>query len=191
MPADLVPNEAVPKLAEQIDSPTMLTILRYLEQNGFIFNNNDVDYETAAILRRLAELGLVDPGYAGPTDGKPFIWVKNGNGRRILQYFEGSFKRTQKIHPRARPALASLSEKDRQAVLGTVDYLRRNDPACWPRELVVPLNADKPMYLLRITPELRAFITVLDEGAIELSDIVREETLRLFVERERDAAAQQ
>lgn len=191
MPADLIRNEAIPKLAEQIDSPAMLTVLRHLQHTGFILNNKEVDQETAAILHRLAALGLVDPGYDGSTDGKPFIWVRNGNGARILRYFEGTFKPPVEIHPRASPALAALSDKDRQAVLGTVDYLRRRDPACWPSELVVPLSADKPMYLLRVTPELRAFVTVLDSGGIELSDIVREETLRLFRERERDAAAHQ
>ena len=190
MPADLVPNEAIPKLAKEIDSPAMLTMLRHLEQNGFILNNNDVNQETAAVLRRLTELGLVDPGYDGPTVGKPFIWVKNGNGHQVLQYFEGTFKPVV-IHPRARPALASLSERDRQTVLGLAEYLRSVDPASWPRELVVPLSSEKPMYLMRVTPELRAFITTLDSGGIELSDIVREESLRLFLEREHDAATHQ
>lgn len=190
MAADLVPREDIPKLAEKIDSPAMLTVLRHLEQTGFLFNNDGIDQETAAILHRLAALGLVDTGFDGPIGGKPFIWVRSTNGSRILEFFEGTLKLKLKIHPRAHPALELLPEKDRRTVLGTVDYLRRSDPVRWPRELAVPLNVDKPMYLLRVTPELRAFITVLDDEDIELSDIVREETLRLFGERERDAAAQ-
>jgi hypothetical protein len=190
MPAQLVPSEAIPKLAEQIDSAAMLAVLRYLRQVGFLFNS-DVDQETAAIVRRLAALGLIDPGYDGPTNGRPFIWVRNGNGDQVLQYFERTFKPELKIHPRARPALASLSERDRQTVLGMAYYLRRSDPASWSPDLVAPLNPEKRKFLMRVTPELRAFLTVLDSGDIELTDLVREETLRLFRERQRDAATHQ
>lgn len=189
MPADLIPNDAIPILAEQIDSPAMLIILRRLQQNGFIQNNHDITQETAAIFRRLTELGLVDPGFDGPKDDKPFIWVRNGNGDKVLRYFEGTRKPDLKIHPRAEPALGTLPEKDRQLVLGMTQFLRMREPASWPRDLVVPLSPEKSIYLLRVTPDLRAFLTVLDSGDIELTDIVREETLRLFRERKRDVIA--
>jgi hypothetical protein len=41
------------------------------------------------------------------------------------------------------------------------------------------------VYSLRVSPELWAFIRLLDSGGIELFDIVPEETLRLFLERSR------
>jgi hypothetical protein len=41
------------------------------------------------------------------------------------------------------------------------------------------------VYLVRVSPELRAFVRVLDSGSLELFDVMREETLRLFLERYR------
>src|SRR5947208_4687598 len=116
MPAELVPNENIPKLAAQINSPAVLMVLRALQQTGFIMNGQDIDRETIDILERLAALGLVDPGYDGPTDGKPFIWVSNHNGERVLRHLEAKapFGNKVQVHPRARTALASLSERDRQ-----------------------------------------------------------------------------
>ena len=191
MPAVLVPPERIPELAAQIDSPAMLRVLRGLRETGFIQNSPDVDQGTAAILQRLTGLGLVDPGYDGTTNGKPFIWVSNGNGERVLKYFEASPSREAalesrlQIHPRARTALASLPERDRLAVLAAAEALQAADPASWPHEKVDRLKPDEPVYLLRATPDLRAFLRVLDAGGIELFDIVPEETLRLFLERYR------
>src|SRR5205807_2510537 len=85
MPAELVRNEAIPELAARVD-PEMLRVLRRIQQAGFILNGGDVDQKTADILQRLAELGLIDPGYGGPTDGKPYQWVSNSNGSRVLRY---------------------------------------------------------------------------------------------------------
>ncbi|MCI0464135.1 MAG: hypothetical protein L0Z62_44950 [Gemmataceae bacterium] len=86
MPAKLVPNDAIPHLAARVDSPEMLKILHHIQQVGFILNGGDVDAETARILNQLAALGLVDPGYEGPPEGPPSIWVSNGNGSRVLKY---------------------------------------------------------------------------------------------------------
>jgi hypothetical protein len=189
MPAALVPPERIPELAAQIDSPAMLRVRRWLREAGFIQNSPEVDQETAATLQRLTDLGLVDPGYDGATRRKPFIWVSNGNGERVLKYFEAAPSREAalasklQIHPRARTALASLPEKDQLAVLAAADALQAADPASWPHDKVDRLSPDKPVNLLRATPELRAFIRVLDSGGIELFDIVPEETLRLFLER--------
>jgi len=191
MPAELVPNETIPKLAAQINSPAVLMVLRTLQQTGFIMNGQDIDQETIDILQRLAALGLVDPGYDGPKDGKPFIWVSNPNGERVMRHLEAKapFGYKVQIHPRARTALASLSERDRQAVLAAAGALQAYDPISWPQDKVSRLSPDKPVYLLRASPDLRAFIRTLEPGGIELFDIVREETLRLFLERQRAAGA--
>jgi hypothetical protein len=88
-----------------------------------------------------------------------------------------------RIHPRARTALATLPEEDRLAVLAATEALPAADPASRPHDKAERLSPDEPVYLLRVTPELRAFLRVLDTGGIELLDIVPEETLRLFLER--------
>jgi hypothetical protein len=89
MPAELVPNEAIPDLAARVNSPEMLRVLRRIQQTGSILNGSAVDQDTAAILKQLADLGLVDPGYAGPPTGPPYLWVSNGNGARVLSYLTG------------------------------------------------------------------------------------------------------
>jgi hypothetical protein len=38
---------------------------------------------------------------------------------------------------------------------------------------------------VKVTPELRAFVRTVESGGMELFDIVREDTLRLFLERYR------
>lgn len=86
MPADLVSNETIPERAALVDTAEMRRVLGRIQQEGFILKGRDVDRESAAILQRLAELGLVDPGFEGSTDGQPYVWVRNGNGSRVLRY---------------------------------------------------------------------------------------------------------
>jgi hypothetical protein len=191
MPATLVPRERIPELAAQIDSPAMLRVLRRLHQAGLIHNSPEVDSQTQSVLQRLTALGLVDPGYEGPTNGKSFIWVSNGNTERVLKYLEAAPQREAvlasklTIHPRAHTALASLPEEDPLAALGPAEALLTADATSWPRDKVEPLNEGERVYLLRLTPQLRGFIRILDAGGIELLDVVPEETLRLFLERYR------
>src|SRR4051794_20492351 len=85
MPAKLLQNEAIPDMAAQIDSPALLRMLRRLRQRGFLHASDAVDADATAALKRLADLGLVDPGYASPTDAEAFIWVSNPNGERVLK----------------------------------------------------------------------------------------------------------
>jgi hypothetical protein len=188
MPADLVPSEAIPERAARIDSPAMLRVLRLLQQRGFLQKGMDVDEELAGILKRLADLGLVDPAYAGPADGEPFVWVRNSNGDRVLKHFVTARRYEVRVNPRARTALDSLSEAEREAVWAALDWLLIREPGSWPADQAVRLSPDRPAYLLKVLPDLRAFLVVLAPGAVELSDIVREETLRLFLERYRGGA---
>ncbi len=88
MPASLVPHTAIPDLAARVTAD-MLKILRRIQKADFIMNGKDVDRETSHILRQLAELGLVDPGYEVDTSGSPYMWVSNGNGSRVLGYLTG------------------------------------------------------------------------------------------------------
>ena len=93
-----------------------------------------------------------------------------------------------KINTRAKIALDALSGEDRRRVLEAADALQDSSPQEW-KDNVVSIASDKPVYLLRVTPELRAFIRRLESGQIEIFDLVREDTLRLFMERYREAGA--
>lgn len=88
MIADLVPKHAIPELAARANSPEMLRVLQHIQRAGFIRNGN-VDRETTDVLRRLMELGLVDAGYEGATEGEPYLWTSNSNGSRVLSYLTG------------------------------------------------------------------------------------------------------
>jgi hypothetical protein len=184
MPATLVSNEDIPRLADQVDSPGLLKVLRRLQERGFIHNGTGVNQEAADALRRLTDLGLADVGYAEIPASKPFIWVSNSNGERVLKYLESQYRYKVLIHPRARTALTVLSDDDRESVRAVIESLVLRDEGEWPADRALRINQDKPVYLLRVTPDLRAFIRVSAPAAeVELFDLVREEALNLFRER--------
>jgi hypothetical protein len=185
MPAELVPQNDIPELARKVTSPAMLKALRLLQERHFVHNVPGLDAETAAALRRLAELGLADPGYAGQPDGEPFIWVSNRNGERVLRYFEEHPRYEIKFNTRARTALASLPEEECEAVLASVESLQLFDPAAWPAAEVVGVGGNGRVALLTVTPGLRAFVRFIEPRTIEVSDVVRADTLDLFLERQR------
>lgn len=89
MPADLMPKEAIAGVAARVNAQATLRVLRRVQREGFIFNDAALGSEEATLLKELADLGLVDPGYEGPTDGKPSMWVRNLNGSRVLAYLTG------------------------------------------------------------------------------------------------------
>jgi hypothetical protein len=185
MPAELVSDFAIVQLAAQV-TPAMLRVLRLLRNRGFIQNGREVEKPVAATLKRLMALGLIDPGYSGPTNGEPFIWVSNGNGERVLRHLENSEEAPKpriNIHPRAATALSSLPERDQVEVLVAAESLLGRDPQTWPSEEAARLDPDKAVFLLRVSPELRAFVRLEEDGNLELFDILREETLRRFLER--------
>ena len=184
MPATLVPNEAIPQLAGPVDSPVILKLLRRLQERGFIHNGTAVDKEEASALKRLTHLGLADAGYSEAPASQPFIWVSNGNGERVLKYLESKQRYKVVINPRARTALTALSDDDRDSVRAVIEALILHDAGEWPADRALRISEDKPVYLLRVTPDLRAFVRVSGPGAeVELLDLVREETLDLFRER--------
>ena len=187
MPATLVPIETIPDLASRIESRELFQVLKRLQRTKFLRLEQDIDLKTVNWLQRLADLGLADPGYDGPTHYKPFIWVANHNGDRVLKYIETlpsyaeRFESTLQITSRASTALGTLSEFEQEAILAKAESLQSCAPASWPPE-VVPLGLDKRVYLLKIAPDLRAFIRVLDSDEIEVFDIMRADTLNQFLE---------
>jgi hypothetical protein len=168
-----------------VASPVMLKLLRRLKERGFIQNGAQANEETADALKRLTELALVDAGYADSPTGKPFIWVSNSNGERALKYLESKYRYKVVINPRARTALAAMSDDDRESVRAAIDALVLHDEGAWPADRVLRITQGKPVYLLNVTPNLRAFIRLSAPAAeVELFDLVREETLNLFRERQ-------
>jgi hypothetical protein len=81
-----------------------------------------------------------------------------------------------------------LSDDERGRVLEAAGALQHESSTAWPDDQVIPLGGDESLYLLRVTPDLRAIIRVVENGQIELSDIVREEALQLFRDRKEDAS---
>ncbi len=85
MPADLVPQAAIPELAAHVP-PELLDVLRHVQKSGFILNGPGIDARTADALKQLTELGLVDPAYEGDIGGRLYLWSSNANGARVLRY---------------------------------------------------------------------------------------------------------
>jgi hypothetical protein len=120
----------------------------------------------------------------------PYEWLFDPEGPHFEYSSPGDLEQALleaklKVHSRAHTALAALSDSERRAVIGTAAGLQQSPPSSWPRDQVVHLGEDKPVYLLKVSPELRAFIRLTDTGQLELFDIAREDTLRLFLERYR------
>jgi hypothetical protein len=90
-----------------------------------------------------------------------------------------------KLHARGSTALGALSWRDRDAVLKAAAALQTSDPASWPAEVVSQHRPDEPLYVLRVPPEMLVLIEALEHGGIEVIDIMREETMRLWVEHSR------
>jgi hypothetical protein len=87
------------------------------------------------------------------------------------------------LHPRAATALASLSPSEQRAVVKATADLQKTIPSAWPSDRVSQLSPDEPEFLLRVASDLRVFVRILDTGQLEMFDIVREDTLRMFLER--------
>jgi hypothetical protein len=111
-------------------------------------------------------------------DGPRFEWPPPGGFDQAL------LEAKLKVHSLAQTALSTLGEPARSAVIRAVTRLQKTDPGSWPQEHAVQASADPSVYLLRVG-DLVAFVQLLETGQIELFDVIREDTLRLFLERYR------
>ena len=96
------------------------------------------------------------------------------------------------VNQRARTALLSLSLQEQIAVLEAVVRLAKQPAAEWSPDIAPRLEDDKPVYLLQVCEDLRAFLRVTDgrlEQHIELVDVLREATLQAFLNRSRVPSA--
>src|SRR3954453_2469085 len=86
-------------------------------------------------------------------------------------------KRTLRLHPFAQGLLDGLSEKERQRILKAATKLLPLDPEDWPQDKVALLRDEEPLYLLRVPPDLCAFV-IPEDGVLVLRDVAYEETLQ-------------
>jgi hypothetical protein len=111
-------------------------------------------------------------------DGPHFEWPSPGALDQAL------LEANLKVHQRASTALSTLNESDRRAMIRAVTKLQKTEPGSWPEEHAVQVGADPSIFLLRVGA-LVGFVQQLDTGQLELFDVAREDTLRLFLERYR------
>lgn len=179
MPADLVPNEAIPELAARIHSPEMLQLLRRIQKDRFLLNAPDMDEPTLEVLRQLSEYGVIDPGYQGTSNGKPYLWVGNANGARVLRYLtESKFR----FHRRASFALGQLTSNEQAQILDALADLADTPSGHWPAAQARRLAGEPPTFLVRANESLRIMIQTLPGQQPEVVDIVRHEALGLFAQ---------
>ena len=95
------------------------------------------------------------------------------------------------IHSLAQIPMTYLPHWDQVEILSAVESLQHQSPDSWPEEKVVRLEEDKLVFLLRVSPDLRAFIGLSDAGAVELIDVVRTEVLELFHQQRQEASLRQ
>jgi hypothetical protein len=131
-------------------------------------------------------LGLVDAGYTDTEDKAPSIWIGNANGEKVLKHLSAVPDKPWPkldVQPRAKAALSSMDEQEQLEVLVAAESFLGRDSTSRPREDALLLDPIESVFLLRVSPELRAFVRLEQDHAVELVDIVREDTLKLFLER--------
>jgi hypothetical protein len=85
-----------------------------------------------------------------------------------------------KVVKQAQIAIDLLTPEDRICLERAVSQLAGKAPPDWPAEIVEPLPADQPLYLLHFTPDLRAFVVPASDGGVEVQQIVHRKTLEWF-----------
>ncbi|MGL4553478.1 MAG: hypothetical protein ACRC33_20115 [Gemmataceae bacterium] len=88
MPSDLLDHGAIPEVAKSVTAE-MMAVLSRLRSEKYIPNGVGIGPDTAQALDQLARLGLVDPGYEGNQRERPYLWLSNWNGTRVLDYQTG------------------------------------------------------------------------------------------------------
>lgn len=87
-----------------------------------------------------------------------------------------------KVGRLASTAIDQLAEHERFRLIEEVNALAALPPNQWPEEKLLLLEGDSPGYLLNGPLDLRIFLKPIEPEGVEILDIVREETLRHFME---------
>jgi len=77
-------------------------------------------------------------------------------------------------------SMDNLKDPARRQLFEAIAQLQGLAPNSWPTDLVVRLSGPEPLYLLKFTPDLRAFIQPTDSGEIEILDLAHRKTLEMF-----------
>jgi hypothetical protein len=102
---------------------------------------------------------------------------------------QARFESSVTLRPRARTALSTLEPETREAAVRTVVGLLDTPPDDWPGQVV---KRDQGGWALRMVPipgGFWAFILPQPVGRAELLDILRDDTLRLFLAQYQTAGA--
>jgi putative addiction module CopG family antidote len=97
--------------------------------------------------------------------------------------FSDRVKNKVTIHQRVNMALDILSPEEKRSVYRAIDYLEffGIDPSEGAN--VKRIKTDEPIYLLKVDRSIRLILQRLEQDKIEVLDLVRSETLKLFAER--------
>jgi hypothetical protein len=76
-------------------------------------------------------------------------------------------------------ALQTLSPKEQEQVRAQVAALARLPPERWPKRTARWFDLEETLYLVRINASLRAILHI-DDGGLEVQDLVRRDTLATF-----------
>ncbi len=86
------------------------------------------------------------------------------------------------VDRRARPALDTLTEKQRGMLRILTLRLLTRPPDQWPARFVAKLDTASPTYVLRLSPNLRVIFDHSESKKIRILDIVTRDTLEEFAE---------
>src|SRR5689334_13333295 len=131
MPADPVPNSAIPELATRVNSPEIIGLLQRILQAGVIWKR-EADPDTTASLQRLTDVGLVDPVYDRAANGLPDRSASNSNGWRVLMYLTGI-----RSGPHYTAATRAFPQNRRERAERREASMRRTDDGAAPRAVLV------------------------------------------------------
>lgn len=87
MPADLFTVDVMEQLVDKVHTFAHFRMLTRIQEAVYLTNGPHLSPSDFEILEGLAAMGLVDPGFAGPLDEPPYLWVSNNNGRQVLKLF--------------------------------------------------------------------------------------------------------
>jgi hypothetical protein len=109
------------------------------------------------------------------SDGLRYEWRPFGEFDRAV------LESKLKVQPLARTILSTFSPDSRRSIIGAITDFQKLSPEEWGKGKAVQI--DDFEYLIQLPNAMKAFVRILDSGQIELTDILREETIRIFLQK--------
>lgn len=159
--------EVVVDVRQSADSPELIVVKQKFGVAG-----------TVQLLGSPTEQRFLVSTQPAENNGRTKLPARNSVGQ---DYHSSRYLDNLRVNPQAQIPFNTLSKLESDQLLQAVWSLRGLDPGHWPPEKVKLLATNgTPTYLLYVSDELRAFITPVPNGQIELVDIVHKDTLKLF-----------